>query len=164
MKNTLKTLAFFTTLILFAFISCGEDDSDPLVKEGGPFAISELAGNWEATSASFISDSDNTNVDLIGDGGSSSISVQSNGRFTLTIEPADRSAFTLSGEMFWEKWEGDYYFAIAWDDYPGDWDSYGAILSGDTFSINGGVDTGAYDFDDDGTFESASISFTFVKV
>lgn len=164
MKNTINTLIFSSILILFTVLSCGEDDSDPLVKEGGPFTISELAGNWEATSAFFSSDSGNTSVDIIDEGGSSTIAVQSSGRFTLTIDPADRAAFTLSGEMFWEEWEGDYYFAIAWDDYPGDWDSYGATLSGDTFSINGGADTGEYDFDNDGTFESASISFVFVKV
>ena len=102
-------------------------------------------------------------VDIITDGGSSSITVQSNGKFTLTIDPADRAAYTLSGEMFWELFEGNYFFAIEWDDYPGDWDTYGATLAATTFSINGGFDTGEYDFDNDGSFESASISFTFIK-
>lgn len=164
MKNSIKIVVFSMVLILFVAFSCSKDDEDVLVKEGGTFKISELAGNWEATSAFFVRDSDNMSVDIIADGGSSSITVQSNGRFTLTIDPVDRAAFTLSGEMFWELFEGKYFFAIAWDDYPGDWDTYGATLAGTTFSINGGFDTGEYDFDDDGTFESASISFTFIKI
>ncbi len=163
MKNSIKTLVFSMVLILLVALSCGKDDPDPLVKEGGPFMISELAGNWEATSAFFVRDSDNLSVDVIGDGGSSSISVQGNGNFTLTIDPVDRAAYTISGEMFWELFEGNYFFAIEWDDYPGDWDTYGATLTATTFVINGGFDSGEYDFDDDGTFETASISFEFTR-
>ncbi|MGB5667279.1 MAG: hypothetical protein WBM53_10555, partial [Maribacter sp.] len=74
------------------------------------------------------------------------------------------AVYTVSGEMSWEKWEGNYYFAIEWDDYPGDWDTYGATLSGTTFSINGSFDTAEYDFDNDDSPESASISMVFVKV
>lgn len=91
------------------------------------------------------------------------MSVQSSGRFTLNIDPSDRPAYAVSGEMFWEKWEGKYYFAIEWADYPGDWDTYGATLTTSTFSINGGSDSGEYDFDNDGTFETASIGFSFVR-
>jgi len=164
MKNSIKTLVFGAVLMLFTVFACSDNDPDPLVKDGGPFKISELAGNWEATSAFFIRDSDNMSVDIIGDGGTSSISVQSSGRFTLTVDPADRAAYTVTGEMFWEEFEGDYFFAIEWDDYPGDWDTYGATLSGTTFSINGSFDTAEYDFNNNGTFESASINMVFIKV
>jgi len=165
MKNSIKIVVFSTVLLLFVGFSCSKDNSDPLVKEGEgtPFKISELAGSWVATSASFVRDSDNLSVDIIADGGSSSITVQSSGKFTLTIDPADRAAYTISGEMFWELFEGNYFFAITWDDYPGDWDTYGATLAGTTFSINGGFDTGEYDFNDDGTFESARIGFEFTR-
>lgn len=132
-----------------------------MVKEGGPFEISELTGNWEATSATFSNG--NMFMDIIDQVGSVSMSVQSSGRFTLNIDPSDRPAYAVSGEMFWEKWEGKYYFAIEWADYPGDWDTYGATLTTSTFSINGGSDSGEYDFDNDGTFETASIGFSFVR-
>jgi len=162
--KTLGKIFLLAPLFAFLLFSCSKDETDDLVKEGGAFKISELAGNWEATSAFFVRDSDNMSVDIIGDGGSSSITVQSNGRFVLTIDPADRAAYTVSGEMSWEKWEGKYYFAIEWDDYPGDWDTYGATLTATTFEINGGFDTGEYDFDNDGSFESARIGFKFVRV
>lgn len=166
MKNSIKIVVFSAVLILFVGFSCSKNDPDPLVKEaeGAPFNISELAGNWEASSAFFVRDSDNLSVDIIGDGGSTSITIQSSGKFTLTIDPADRVAYTVSGEMFWELFEGNYFFAIAWDDFPGDWDTYGATLTATKFSINGGFDTGEYDFNNDGTFEAASISFEFTKV
>jgi hypothetical protein len=163
--KTLGKLFLFAPVFAFLLLSCSKDETDDLVKEGGPFKISELAGNWEATAAFFVSDSDsNIFVDIIDDGGSSTITVQSTGRFVLTINPADRAAYTVSGEMSWEKWEGDYYFAIEWDNYPGDWDTYGATLTATTFKINGSTDTGEYDFDNDGTFESARIGFEFTRV
>jgi hypothetical protein len=164
-KNSIKTLVLSAAvLILFFATSCGEDDSE-LVKEGGAFKISELAGNWEATSAFFSSDANtNVSVDIIADGGFVSLTVQSTGTCTFTINPVDHEAYTVSGEMFWELYEGEYYFAIAWDDYPGDWASYGATLTDTTFGMNGGPDTGEYDFDNDGTSESARIGFAFIRV
>lgn len=163
MKKSIKILILSSLLISLVTFSCSKDDSG-LVKEGGPFNISELEGNWEATSAFFTSDNNNGSVDIIADGGSLLLAVQSDDRCTLTIDPVDRSAYTESGEMFWEEFEGDYYFAIKWDKYPDDWASYGAILTDTTFSLNGGPDTGEYDFNNDGTVESTSIGFQFIRL
>ena len=160
MRTTIKTIVFSTICLLFVALSCSEDDGDVLTKEG-PFSISELAGNWEATRASFSGNS--ANIDVVADGGSVTMSVQSSGRFTLTIDATDRPAYTVSGEMFWEQFEGDSFFFFLWDDAPGDWDTYGATLTATTFDINGGFDSAEYDFDNDGNFESASISMTFTR-
>ncbi|MBT8292800.1 MAG: hypothetical protein HKP39_06415 [Eudoraea sp.] len=161
--KTLSNIFLFVPLFAFILLSCSEDDPVELVKAGGPFEISELAGDWEATSANF-SDGNTNFLDLIDEGGTVTLTVQSSGRFTLTIDPSDRPSYTTSGEMFWEEFEGDYFFAIEWANYPGDWDTYGATLNATTFTLNGGFDSGEYDFDNDGNFESASISFTFVRV
>ena len=161
--KTLSNIFLFVPLFAFLLLSCSSDDTDDLVKVGGPFEISELAGNWEATSANF-SDGNANFLDVIDEGGTVTLTVQSSGRFTLTIDPSDRPSYTTSGEMFWEKWEGQYYFAIEWANYPGDWDTYGATLNATTFTINGGFESGEYDFDNDGNFELASIRFTFVRV
>jgi hypothetical protein len=159
MKTSIQTFFSGAIIILFVALSCSSDN-DPLTKEG-PFNISELAGNWEATSAIFSGE--NMSVDIVDEGGTVSMAVQSSGRFTLTIDPVDRAAYTISGEMFWEEFEGNSFFAIEWDNYPGDWDTYGATLTATTFTINGGFDSGEYDFDDDGTFETAAIFFTFTR-
>jgi hypothetical protein len=66
--------------------------------------------------------------------------------------------------MFWELYEGDYYFAIKWDSYPDDWSTYGATYTATTFSMNGGFDSGEYDFDNDGTSEAAGLNFEFIRI
>lgn len=148
------------SLISLNFSCSGDDDENVLTKDG-PFQISELAGTWEVTKAQF---SVNTvSVDVVADGGTANMSVQSSGRFTLTLDPVDRNAYTVSGEMFWEEWQQTFYFAIVWDDEPNDWDTYGHTFDGTTLSFNGGTDSGEYDFDNDGDFEACSIHFIFVR-
>ena len=160
----MKQLTYFFLISLISLtFSCStgdDDDIDELIKDGR-FPISELAGNWEATKAQF---SVNTvSVDVVDDGGTAHMSVQSNGRFTLTLDPVDRNAYTVSGEMFWEEWQQTFYFAIVWDDDPNDWDTYGETFDGTTFTLNGGADTGEYDFNNDGDMESCTVHFIFVR-
>ena len=161
--KTLGKIFLFVPLFAFLLLSCSEsgDPANELVKEGD-FKISELAGNWVASTASF-NDGLSQSVEIIGEGGSLTMTVQSSGKFVMTITPVERAPYTVSGEMFFELWEGKYYFAIVWDKYPGDWDTYGHTWDGTTFSMFGGFESGEYDFDNDGTFESCGISIVFVK-
>ena len=85
----LISLGALATCLTF---SCGEDGELELVKKGGPFEISELAGNWEATTADYFRASDRLEEDIIDDGGSLSLIVQSNGRCAFTIDQVDRDA------------------------------------------------------------------------
>ena len=146
-------------LILLVSFSCDKDDDEDVITKDGPFQISELAGTWDASKAQFSVSS--TSVDVVQDGGTASMTVQSSGRFTLTLSPIDRAAYTVSGEMFWEAWNNTYYFAIEWDDSQGEWDTYGHTYDGTTLSLNGGTDTGEYDFDNDGDMESCTAHFIF---
>ena len=119
--GAMRYFAHFLLVLLVSFsFSCSSDDDEDVITKDGPFQISELAGSWEATQAFFGGET--MNVDLIGEGGSATLNVQSSGRFTLNIDPADRPAYSVSGEMFWEEWDGRFYFAIEWDDAQGDWD------------------------------------------
>lgn len=160
--KTLSKVLLSTILGIFLIVSCGDSSEEEELTTEGPFNISELAGNWNATRANFVGNT--TSVDVVEEGGTVTMTVQSNGRFTMTINPTDRSAYTASGDMFWEKWEGEFYFAIGWDKYPGDWETYGATLTDTTFKINGGFDSGEYDFDNDGTFEPVSLNLEFVRI
>lgn len=158
----MKKIAILLLLLAPLVFACSGSDSDEdATTKVGPFKISELAGNWEATKARFSVGS--TSVDLIESGGTALMAVQTSGRFSLTLDAADRPAYTVSGELFWEAWQGSYYLAIAWDDDPGDWDTYGHTYDGTTLSINGGADTGEYDFNNDGETESCSIHFIFTR-
>ena len=157
MKTFFKLL-----LVLLISFSCSSDNGDEdVITKDGPFPISELAGNYQATQAQFSVGG--TSVDIVDAGGTVSMSIQSSGRFTATLDPTDRAAYTVSGEMFWEEWQNTFYFAIRWDDEPGDWDTYGHTWDGTTLSINGGQDTGSYDFDNDGDEESCSLHFVLVR-
>lgn len=153
----------FAPFIALLMLSCSKDSpSEVLVKEG-PFKISELAGNWEANRA-YFSDGNMNSIDVVGEGGSVSLTVQSSGSFSMTFDPEDRAAYTVGGEMFWEPFEGNFYFAIEWDKYQGDWDTYGATLNATTFTLSGGFDSGEYDFDNDGTFEATNTGFEFERI
>ena len=160
----MKSFIFLLLMSLISLtFSCSQDDEEDVqsLTKDGRFPISELAGTWVATKAQF---SVNTvSVDVVEDGGTAQLSVQSNGRFTLTIDPVDRNAYTVSGEMFWEEWKQTFYFAIVWDKYPGDWDTYGETFDGATLSLNGGANTGEYDFNNDGNMETCSVHFIFVR-
>ena len=154
------TYIFLISLISFT-ISCTSDDVEDVLTKDGPFSISELTGNWEATKAQF---SVNTvSVDVVEDGGTARMSVQSNGRFSLTLDPVDRNVYTVSGEMFWEEWKQTFYFAIVWNDDLDEWDTYGHTFDGRTLSLNGGAETGEYDFNNDGEMEACSVHFNFVR-
>jgi hypothetical protein len=159
----MKNIIFLSVLSLFIFISCGDDDSESQISsEGGPFAISELAGNWEATEASFFSVVNNNSVDIVADGGSLSLSVQSNRRCTFTIDPFDREAYTVSGEMFWGNFEGDEALVIVWDDSsrsPFRWIEFNDT----TFDLGCTSECGEYDFDNNGNIETADLSFYFIR-
>jgi len=154
----MKYVVSFLLILLVSF-SCSKDEDEDVITKDGPFQISELAGTWDASKAQFSVSS--TSVDVVQDGGAASMTVQSSGRFTLTLAPVDRAAYTVSGEMFWEKWNNTYYFAIEWDDSQGEWDTYGHTYDGTTLSLNGGTDTGEYDFDNDGDMESCTAHFIF---
>ena len=47
MRTSTKSVLLAVLFILFVAASCGE--KDPPITPDGPFNISELAGNWEAT-------------------------------------------------------------------------------------------------------------------
>lgn len=151
---------FLISMISMTFSCNTDDDEDGLIKEGR-FPISELTGAWEATKAQFSVNT--TSVDVVNEGGTVNMSVQANGRFTLTLNPIDRDAYTVSGEMFWEEWQETFYFAIVWDDDKDDWDTYGHTYDGTVLSLNGGANTGEYDFNNDGNKVPCSVHFIFVR-
>ena len=154
------TYIFLISLISLTF-SCSKDDDEEVLTKDGPFQISELTGTWEATKAQFSVST--VSVDVVEDGGTARMTVQSDGRFTLSLDPVGRNAYTVSGEMFWEEWKQTFYFAIVWDDDPNDWDTYGHTFDGTTLSFNGGADTGEYDFNNDGDMQACSVHFIFVR-
>ena len=168
MQIPIRALSISTVLISIIAHSCDStgDSGSNISKEGGPFEISEFAGNWEATLANFWRASDGLKVDIIADGGSVSLTVQSSGRCTFAVNPVDRAPYTASGEMFWGSYEGDEALAIVWDDSPDadDRSSFQFIeLTDTTFNMACTSECGEYDFNNNGTSETADLGFEFIR-
>ncbi len=155
-----QTMAAFALFFVASCDSGSGNGSDPKTDCGPSYCISDLAGTWNATELAFSACSGEGFVDVIAEGGSATLVVQSNGRFTLTIsDPGGSESFT--GKMYFED---SLYFAIQFDDDPPDDPTYfGDTLSGNTFRLIGGPETAEFDFDDDGNDECASVSLTVVK-
>jgi len=162
MKNKLLILSLFIIALITFGCSSSDDDSEGDT-EGNPFEIGELAGNWEATSASFNRVSDGLLAELIADGGSVSLTVQSNGKCTFMINPVDLEAYTVSGKMSWGRFEGDDALTIVWD--GSDDRSYfrWVELTNTTFDLGCTSECGEYDFNNNGTTETADVFFDFTK-
>lgn len=138
----------------------GGDDEVPLT--GTKYSISDIAGSWEASSATIadLTGAQHPFVDIIGEGGSLTLSIQSNGRFTLTIKRPGRADETFTGDMgFDEEWLAVRFDGDAADDY-----SYMFIDLNDpkNFMIIRGETE--YDFDEDGNDETASIDLELDRV
>ncbi len=166
MKTLARLLLLIAPLFLLATACSSDDDEDAKVDEGPEFAISDLQGTWNATRITFSYSGqppipDPSFYEVIGEGGTGVLTVQSSGRFTLTVTPAGAGAESFSGRMYFENGQ---FFSIQFDDDPPDDPTYfGATLSGNTFELNGGPDTAEWDFDDDGNDEPASVSLSFTK-
>ena len=167
MKNLkIILLVALTTCLTF---SCGKDEDEPgapLVRDGGPFEISELTGSWEATKAEFFRVTDGMWVDVVGEGGSFSLTVTSSGRCTFIIDPVDREPYTESGEMFWSSYEGDVALAIVWDgSNPDDRSSFtGHELTSTTFNLGCLSECAEYDYNNNGTSDTADVNFEFIRI
>ncbi len=161
--KTLRNILLLGTLYSFFFIACSSSDEDELTKTGPEFSISDLQGTWNATSAFFSPSDPNSQseaVDIIAEGGTLSIVIQSNGRFTMNFDVEGLDPFTVTGEMFFENNE---FFAIRFDEEPNDYDYFGIDYTATTLRINGGPDTAEWDFNGDGEDEPANVSLDFVK-
>ena len=163
----MKTLSkiLIAPLFVFLFLSCS-DDPPEVTPDGPNYSISELQGTWNATSIRFSycgsGQVEPSTYEVIAEGGSATMVVQSNGRFTLTINLAGELEPVLAtGTMFFEDGE---FFAIQFDDdEPNDPTYFGDTLSGNTFSLIGGPETAEWDFDGDGNDECASVSLSFER-
>lgn len=164
----MKTLPqiLLSSLFVLLLFACSSDDENGVSPEGPVFSISDLQGTWNATSLVFSYSGSGpvpepNSYDVIAEGGSATMTVQSNGRFTLTVTPAGEAPETFSGLMYFEDGE---FFAIQFDDDPPDDPTYfGESLVGNTFTLNGGPDTAEWDFDGDGNDEPASVLLIFER-
>lgn len=168
--KTLSKILIAPLFVLF-LLSCSSSSDPEAQADCGPdYCVKDLVGTWDATeyTLTFCGQGDipePSSFDVIAEGGSATLVVQSNGRFTLSaMIMVDGQTYpeSISGKIFFEDEE---FFAIQFDDdEPGDPTYFGDTLSGNTFRLIGGSSVAEWDFDGDETDEEACISMTFVKV
>jgi hypothetical protein len=158
--RTIEKMAFYVIMAVVVIISaCSDDEEVPLT--GTKYSFSDIAGSWNATSALIFSLSvaQPETVDIMDEGGSLTLAVQSNRKFTLTIVRPGRADEISTGNMgFDEEW-----VAMAFDDAPNDY-SYMFIQLDDpreNMIIRGETE---YDFDLDGTEELTSVDLEMVRI
>jgi hypothetical protein len=135
LKNRSLTLLIVAVLVpLFLFVSCKEDD------DFSDERISEIAGTWTATSASF------DGLDVVDEGGSVTLVIQDNGKFTFTIKRPGRTDMVFTGRLgFDEEW-----LAVEYDTNPGEYEYYDITYDANNLHIGANSE---FDFDGDGSDE-----------
>jgi hypothetical protein len=133
-NRTLSILFVVVLTALTCFDACKDDDGPSSEK------VSELAGTWTATSATF------NGVDVVEEGGSVTMVIQDNGRFTFTIKRPGRDDMVFTGKLgFDEQW-----LAVEYDTDPGEYEYYD--ITYDEHHMHIGANS-EFDFDGDGMSE-----------
>lgn len=148
-----KYTSTLAILVCFFFIqSCSSDDEDDFPLVGTNISMDEIAGTWNATRASFSLAADGPAVELevVAAGGTVTLVIQANGRFTLTIVLPARSPEVSTGQLGFD----EDLLVVSYDEDPEDYELFGIQATETTLSISGPSE---FDFDGDGTDEAAIV-------
>jgi hypothetical protein len=132
-----STLTFVSAVLLASIALLTACD-----KEGGKTdeRIADIAGSWTATYAAF------NGVDVVEEGGSVTLEIKDDGRFTFTIQRPGKAPMVFKGRFgFDEEW-----LEVEYDDYPGEYEYYD--ISYDANNLHIGANS-EFDFDGDGSDE-----------
>ena len=163
-KYVVKTrrLAYLTPilLLLLTFVACNKNKEEyPL--NGPILSMADIAGTWNATTANFSGDELDAAgqpkfIDIIAEGGSVTLSIQSNGRFTSTIALPGEPDNISTGQLgFDEQW-----LAISFDEDPGEYEFFFIELVNNVLTLRGPAE---FDFDDDGLEEPGSLDWVMER-
>jgi hypothetical protein len=143
-KKTGLALLFIVVIApLTFFVACSDD-------EPSTERVAEIAGTWTATSATF------NGIDVVLEGGSVTMVIQNNGRFTFTIKRPGREDMVFTGKLgFDEQW-----LAVEYDTYPGEYEYYD--ITYDEHNLHIGANS-EFDFDGDGADEEVIFYLDMVR-
>lgn len=96
------------SLSLVFLVGC-EDDDDDFSSSGNTLSISDIQGNWIATSATFTAPQF---TDILAEGATVTLAIQSNGRFTFTMMMPGEPDDVTTGKL---GFDGDF-LAVRFDD------------------------------------------------
>ena len=159
-NNAFRLLIVISLVALCCLIfSCaGDEDEEPGLQ--GKYSIDEISGTWNATLALFSStEADHKgSIEVVEEGGTFTMVIQNNGKFTITIALPGEPNEVITGKLgFDEEW-----LAVSYDDDPGEYEYMFIELNGarTEMTIRG---NGTFDFDDDGIEDPSSINLEMKK-
>lgn len=154
-------------LVSINFLACsvfgGSDDEgfDQFSLEGTNVSTSDIAGTWNATRGLFGRSGEGpvVEVDVVAEGGSVTLSIQANGRFSVTVGYMG-ALDTSTGRFAFD----EDLLVISFDDDPEEWEYFSIMHDEPNLFIMGGTVYEAFDYDGDGTDEDSDIDFIFVRI
>lgn len=159
--KTRRAFCFAVVLVLLSiFVACNKNKEEyPLT--GPDLSMADIAGTWNATTANFSSyelddDGQPFFMDIIAEGGSFTLVIQNNGRFTSTITLPGEPDNISTGQLGFD----DQWLAISFDEDPGEYEYYFIELVSEILTLRGETE---FDFDDDGLEEPASIDLVMER-
>ena len=144
-----KFLFFLTSIlaVCIAFTSCGGDDDEDFSNTGTNLSISDISGNWIATSASFNAPE---YIDILAEGATVTLNIQSNGRFTFTVKgPGDVNDVSTGKLGFDGEW-----LAVRFDEDPDEEASFFISLVNNILTLRGQTE---FDLDGNGVFDFGTL-------
>jgi hypothetical protein len=139
------------SISLVVMEGCDGDD-DPLSNTGTKLSVSDIQGSWIANSASFSAPE---YIDLIEEGATVTLVIQSNGRFTFTIIRPDEPNEVYTGKL---GFDGEY-LAVRFDDDDED-ASFFISLVNQILTLRGQTEL---DLDDNGVFDFGILELIMVR-
>ena len=97
------------SLSLVFLTGCNGDDDDDFSSSGNTLSISDIQGNWIANSATFTAPEF---IDILAEGATVTLAIQSNGRFTFTMMMPGEPNDVTTGKL---GFDGDF-LAVRFDD------------------------------------------------
>jgi len=154
-------------LLSLTFWACsifgGNDEEEGFEQfslEGTNVSVADIAGNWNATQGLFGRSGEGpvVEVDVVAEGGSITLSIQSNGNFSVTVSYGG-SSDTSTGRMAFD----EDLLVISFNDDPEEWEYFSITHDEPNLSIMGGTVYEAFDYDGDGIDEDSDIDFIFMR-
>lgn len=156
MLHRVRTIAF--VVLSLGLYACDASDEDDFPLDGDEISMSDIASIWRANRAAFSPSEDGPaiEVDIVAEGGSVTLSIQANGRFTLTVSPPDRPVDVSTGQLGFD----EDLLVVTYDDEPDDFELFGIQHAGDNLSLSGPAE---YDFEGDGASEPARVELEMFR-
>jgi len=153
----------FIASLIFFIAGCSKDGT-PTGPDG--ITLEDLSDTWNATQFEFSQAGEGPDpgvFDVVAEGGSVTLDIQSNGRFTLVTVNPGGSSQTQSGELGFDT-EAEDFLLVVFDDEPDDvLEFFFLIVNNNSFRLVDNTGEGEFDLDGDGVPEPARINSTWVR-